>query len=225
MKNKSLKSIILLTALIAMQTGCNLSNHKTDLKTEYEQAKQLEKQGRFMVHEGEIDSALNYYDSSHALYQDIISRMDSAKDTLYIRGLVVLDQYIGLAYDTIHNIGKCQSYFFESLKWANIGHFAYERLNDEEIIGLKYIDSVGENNPKSTASREVLLKSEKYMQSACWDIDKLGLDKTPRALSDYNIMGAVYKVLGDSNKQKFYYEKYSALYDELHGIERPKINN
>jgi hypothetical protein len=218
MKNKSLKCIAVLSILMLLQTDCNpQSNDKLA------QAKNLEQKAAFYRKEGEVDSAIAYYNKSLIVYKDLANQTEATKGTLYIFKIAQINLFIGLRYDSINNFDNALKYVLESLQWAKRLNHPILRLIDEGEIGRLYAKSGALKKNDSDEQLNLYKEGLKYTLACCWAMDSLGWDipgnfkDNKMALDCYALAHLSFKKIGDTSREQFYQKKYYDLYTKLYG--------
>src|SRR6185312_4517444 len=182
-------------------------------KQQYDRARALEKSALVMFGEGEMDSTIQCYMRSAAIYKELLSHVDSLTDTTYSRRLTVVYNYVGLAYDSLKQDDKALQIDFESLKYAKQANYAPTRLYDEENISDVY-RKMAKKTTDPDEQKKLYAQCSKYILAACWDIDSAG-DRSTYALEVYTRALQTFQDMGDTVRVNIYGNKYYQLYQEL----------
>ena len=208
MKKLSLKTNAVATALVIVQMGCSLFGKRIDIKAEYIKAQQLEQRGGFMKRADERDSAFKCYNTSIAIYRELLSTIDSITDTTYNSHLAQIYNKLGL-FDSMKLDARI-AYFIESLRLAKIAKLYSLRLADEQNISNCYF-YLGQDKSQGSPEQKTLFdKATKYMLSSCMEIDSAD-DKTELAIETYDRAHTLFENIGDTVRRMKYLHKYTEL--------------
>jgi hypothetical protein len=213
--NKFRNAFIFFSILLS-QAGCLPLLDRSGKDDRYKEAEKLEGTAHFYLQEGETDSAVNCYRRSVSMLAVMDKKATKSNDSLYRRHISRDYSWIGWIYDSLYKRDTGITYHLQSLKWVCKG---YEDLVNTAItnynIGCDYKimgDTIGQMSSKG---QQLYKKAVKYALASCWEYDSAE-NRTHLALDAYGLASIIYRVLQDTNREKFYRIKYNQLYAVLH---------
>jgi len=218
MKKKPLKGIVILIALLLMQTACRQSD-----KEKLAKAVEYEQKGAVYQTENNWDSAIANYYKSYEWYSllDVCGQpMHQAK---YVSKAAQLAYKLACCYEMTHNFDDAAIYAEFSFNYCEKLKQTDSCTADEILIGYYEYKAAQTKINESNVQMSFYKHGAEFIYPACRAVDSLGWDKSDNekrrkmALLCYMAAESLFYHTGDSANEQLYHQKYNDLYFKLTG--------
>lgn len=229
MKKSALKNIFAIAAMLALQTGCNSNQQKTDtvkppeavnprdtLKI-YLQARKMEMKAYALVQARSYDSALLQYQKCISFLDTALVHGNQAGLNLYGGEIIESNEGMEPIYDYLNqpeNSIKCTR---ECLKWAKLTRTISLQVTSNIKIANK-LKVMAENANADTAKKGSLCRQAlQYALAGARVIDSLKTNDMDDLRYDaFHTVSKIYALSGDEKQARLYDKKYRDVYFKIY---------
>lgn len=232
MKKQVIKNIFAFAVLLAVQTGCNSSEQKTDntptvtsapaprlhdtLKI-YLQVQKMESEVSSLVKAGAYQAAINHYDTCLSILNKTLKENNNKGIYLFSTGITDINQAKAALYDSLHQPEKSIGSILECLKCT--------KLTGDHILQIKFdivtadklralaAGTTGDTAKKGSLCREAL----RYALAGAKVIDSLKTnDMDDMRYTAFHSASKICNVMGDKTQARLYDKKYRDIYFKIY---------